>query len=53
MARLRDEAGKLRDARPTRRVTLFMLFTGPLMVLAVLAAAWWGRRWWQARGMEA
>lgn len=46
LARIRDEADALRDARSTGRRTLFMLFTGPLMVLAVLAAAYFA---WQSR----
>jgi hydroxylamine dehydrogenase len=36
LAQVRDEAQQLRDARATRRLTGFMLFTGPLMVLVVL-----------------
>jgi hydroxylamine dehydrogenase len=38
LARLRDEDGRLREARATRRTTRFMILTGPLMVLAVLGA---------------
>lgn len=50
LARIRDEANKLREAESTRKFTLFMLFTGPLMVLIVLAAVWLV---WRARGREA
>lgn len=35
---LRDEAETLRAARSARRRTLFMIFTGPLMVIVVLGA---------------
>jgi hydroxylamine dehydrogenase len=49
LARLRDEAQQLRDAEATQKRTLFMLLTGPLMVLAVLLAAWLGWRAWQRR----
>ncbi len=49
LARLRDEEHQLRDARATGRRTMFMLFTGPVMVLAVLLAAWLGWRAWQRR----
>ncbi|HKQ33319.1 MAG TPA: hypothetical protein VJV40_08940, partial [Thermodesulfobacteriota bacterium] len=40
LARIRDEAQSLRDAKATSDRTLFMLITGPLMVLAVLAAVY-------------
>jgi hypothetical protein len=49
LARLRDEEHQLRQARATGRRTLFMLFTGPLMVLVVLLASWLGWRAWQRR----
>ncbi len=49
LARLRDEAERLRSADATRRRTLFMIFTGPLMVLAVVAAAFLGWRSWIRR----
>jgi hydroxylamine dehydrogenase len=49
LARLRDEAQQLREAEATRKRTMFMLVTGPLMVLAVLLAAWLGWRGWQRR----
>jgi predicted negative regulator of RcsB-dependent stress response len=49
LARLRDEAQQLRDAEATHKRTMFMLLTGPLMVLAVLLAAWLGWRAWQRR----
>ena len=40
LARIRDEAETLREANATRRRTLFMIFTGPFMVLAVLGAVY-------------
>ena len=49
LARLRDEEHQLREARATGRRTMFMLLTGPLMVLAVLLLAWLGWRAWQRR----
>ena len=50
LARLRDEAQDLREADATRKRTLFMIFTGPLMVLAVLGGAYLTWRWWKGRG---
>ncbi len=46
LATIRDDAARLRQARAVRRETLFMIWTGPLMVLAVLGAVYWvrGRR---------
>ncbi len=47
LARIRDEADSIREAEATSKRTLFMLLTGPLMVLAVLAIAylvWRARR---------
>jgi hydroxylamine dehydrogenase len=44
LAAIRDEAEGLRSAEAVRRRTLFMIVTGPLMVLAVLgvvAGGWW------------
>jgi hydroxylamine dehydrogenase len=49
LARLRDEDQQLREARATGRRTMFMLFTGPLMVLAVILALFFGWRAWQRR----
>jgi hydroxylamine dehydrogenase len=49
LARIRDEAQSLRDAKATSDRTLFMIFTGPLMVLAVLAAVYLGWRAWRKR----
>ena len=49
LARLRDEEHQLRQARATGRRTLFMLFTGPLMVLAVILALFFGWRAWERR----
>lgn len=52
LARIRDEAESLREEEATQQRTRFMIFTGPLMVLAVLAAVWYGRRWWKRRRPE-
>ena len=44
LASIRDEAEQLRSAEAVRKRTLFMIATGPLMVLAVLAlvaGVWW------------
>jgi hydroxylamine dehydrogenase len=49
LASIRDEAARLRSERTTRRRTEFMLVTGPLMVLAVVAALYFLQRWWQRR----
>ena len=49
LARLRDEEHQLRQARATGRRTLFMLFTGPLMVLAVILVLFFGWRAWERR----
>ena len=46
LARIRDEADSIREADATSRRTLFMLLTGPLMVLAVLGIAY---LFWRAR----
>ena len=43
---IRDEAERLREADAVRKRTLFMIFTGPFMVLAVLAAVYAGWRVW-------
>ncbi|MBI4240787.1 MAG: hypothetical protein HY613_03635, partial [Candidatus Rokubacteria bacterium] len=40
LTRVRDEAERLRQAHRTARRTNFMLLTGPLMVLAVVATIW-------------
>ena len=32
-----------------RRQTLFMIWTGPLMVVVIIAAGWYGRRLWRRR----
>lgn len=53
LASIRDEAERLRSAEATRKRTLFMIWTGPLMVLAVLAAAFAGWRFWRRRRSEA
>jgi hypothetical protein len=44
LTRVRDEAERSREAHRTAARTNFMLLTGPLMVLAVVGAAWAGRR---------
>jgi hypothetical protein len=49
LARLRDEAERLREAAAVRARTLFMIFTGPLMVLAVLGAVYVAWRLWRRR----
>jgi hydroxylamine dehydrogenase len=41
LAAIRDDAKRLREAAAVRRQTLFMILTGPLMVLAVLGAVYW------------
>jgi hydroxylamine dehydrogenase len=49
LATIRDHAERLRSDHAVRRRTLFMLWTGPLMVLAVIAIVWYGRRVWRRR----
>lgn len=49
LASVRDEAQRLRSAEATRRRTLFVIWTGPPMVLAVLGAVYLVWRWWQRR----
>jgi hydroxylamine dehydrogenase len=49
LATIRNEAERLRSDHAIRRQTLFMIWTGPIMVLAVLAAVWLGRRHWRRR----
>ena len=47
LATIRDDAERLRSENATRKRTWFMIFTGPLMVLAVLGAVylvWRARR---------
>jgi len=44
LAAIRDEAQTIRSADATSKRTRFMLFTGPLMVLAVLGGVWLARR---------
>jgi len=50
LAAIRDDAERLRSAEAVRERTLFMIVTGPLMVLAVLAAVYAGYRVWRRRG---
>jgi hydroxylamine dehydrogenase len=40
LASIRDEAERLRSAESVRKRTLFMILTGPLMVLAVIGAVY-------------
>jgi hydroxylamine dehydrogenase len=47
LATIRDEADRLRSAETVRKRTLFMIVTGPLMVLVVLGVA--GGGWWAWR----
>jgi hydroxylamine dehydrogenase len=49
LATIRDEAQRLRSDDATRKRTLFMIFTGPIMVVLVLAAAWGAARLWRKR----
>jgi len=44
LATIRDDAARLREARTVRRQTLFMIVTGPFMVLGVLGLVGWARR---------
>ena len=45
LAAIRDDASRLRQARTIRREAVFMLVTGPFMVLAVVGlVAYWRRR---------
>jgi hypothetical protein len=48
-SRIRDEADRLRTERRTRRLTNFMLFTGPFMVLGVIWMIWVGRNVYRRR----
>src|SRR5262245_14930961 len=50
LARIRDDARRLRSERDVRRETLFMILTGPLMVLVAVGAVAWVRRRRAARG---
>ncbi len=49
LARIRDEAERMRGAKATRNITLFMIFSGPIMVLAVIGAVYGGWRKWRRR----
>jgi len=49
LARIRDDAERLRSERATRDRTRFMLLTGPLMVLAVGFAAFAALRFWRRK----
>jgi hydroxylamine dehydrogenase len=49
LASIRDEAERLRSAETVRKQTLFMIFTGPLMVLGVLGAVYGVWRLWRRR----
>jgi mono/diheme cytochrome c family protein len=48
LARIRDEADAIRDFDTTQDRAWFMILTGPLMVLAVLALVWFVRKRWLA-----
>jgi hydroxylamine dehydrogenase len=50
LASIRDEDERLRSERATRNRTMFMIFTGPLMVLGVLGAVYAAWRWRRRRG---
>ena len=47
LATIRDEAERLRSAEAVRKRTLFMIFTGPVMVLAVVGGAYGAWRGWR------
>jgi hydroxylamine dehydrogenase len=49
LATIRDEGERLRSAETVRKRTLFMIITGPLMVLAVVGAVTGGWRLWHRR----
>jgi hypothetical protein len=49
LASIRDDAERLRSAESVRKRTLFMILTGPAMVLAVLGLGYLGRRAWRRR----
>lgn len=49
LATIRDEDHRLREARSVRNRTLFMIATGPLMVLAVIGGVWMLVRWRRKR----
>nr|NIQ53451.1 hypothetical protein [Gemmatimonadota bacterium]NIR35791.1 hypothetical protein [Actinomycetota bacterium]NIS30018.1 hypothetical protein [Actinomycetota bacterium]NIT94810.1 hypothetical protein [Actinomycetota bacterium]NIU65289.1 hypothetical protein [Actinomycetota bacterium] len=49
LARIRDEADAIRDFDATQDRAWFMILTGPLMVLAVLALVWFAWTRWSAR----
>ncbi|MEK7878960.1 MAG: multiheme c-type cytochrome, partial [candidate division NC10 bacterium] len=49
LARVRDEAERLRQAHRTAARTNFMLLTGPLMVLAVVGVVWGARAFYLRR----
>ncbi|HEY7539419.1 MAG TPA: multiheme c-type cytochrome [Methylomirabilota bacterium] len=49
LATIRDEGERLRSAETVRKRTLFMILTGPLMVLVVIGAVAGGRWLWRRR----
>ena len=53
LASIRDAAQRLRADAAVQSRTRFMLFTGPLMVLAVLGGLWLATRLWRRRGARA
>jgi multi-heme cytochrome with CxxCH motif/cbb3-type cytochrome c oxidase subunit III len=50
LASIRDDAERLRSAEAVRRRTIFMILTGPLMVLAVIGIVYLGGRVFRRRG---
>jgi len=49
LARIRDEADVIRQGKANSDRTLFMIVTGPLMVLGVVGLLFLGRTWWTRR----
>jgi hypothetical protein len=47
LASIRHEADRLRSAETVRKRTLFMIVTGPVMVLAVLGGLYLAWRGWR------
>jgi hydroxylamine dehydrogenase len=47
LATIRDEAERLREAAMVRKRTLFMIFTGPVMVLVVVGGLYGAWRGWR------
>lgn len=49
LARIRDEADRLREEKATHDRTTFMIITGPIMALLVAGVAFFGWGWWRKR----